>query len=262
MINIKNPRAKARAQRFLIRQMSVIERQFAKGIYASLNGSFNEVANLLEQDIQTNMDPLLDQWLPALGITYRTGYKRTGSRFSSLIFDNIAKLKFTRIPETKGMKDIFWNAFDAFTKVSTANNVVKVTNTTKKWIANRIRKGVEEGKSYGEIAKDLKKKKRFNAKRAKRIAITEVHSAANYATQEAVKTTGLEMEKEWVAFIDDRTRVNHILANGQRKSMNQDFKIGGVDMGFPGDPKGGAGNVINCRCVLLYHTIRNSYKII
>jgi hypothetical protein len=34
--------------------------------------------------------------------------------------------------------------------------------------------------------------------------------------------------------------------------MNEDFIVGGVPMEYAGDPKGGASNVINCRCVIIY----------
>ena len=34
--------------------------------------------------------------------------------------------------------------------------------------------------------------------------------------------------------------------------MDEDFSINGTLMQYPGDPKGGPRNVINCRCVLVY----------
>ena len=34
--------------------------------------------------------------------------------------------------------------------------------------------------------------------------------------------------------------------------MNQDFNINGSLMQYPGDSRGGAKNVVNCRCVVLY----------
>ena len=60
------------------------------------------------------------------------------------------------------------------------------------------------------------------------------------------------MLKKWVATNDERTRSNHVQANGQTVDMSEDFIVGGVQMGFAGDSKGGAKNVINCRCVIVY----------
>ena len=34
--------------------------------------------------------------------------------------------------------------------------------------------------------------------------------------------------------------------------MDEDFDIGGSPMNHAGDPKGGAKNVVNCRCVIVY----------
>ena len=34
--------------------------------------------------------------------------------------------------------------------------------------------------------------------------------------------------------------------------MDEDFTIGGAKMEYAGDPKGGAKNVVNCRCVIVY----------
>jgi uncharacterized protein with gpF-like domain len=60
------------------------------------------------------------------------------------------------------------------------------------------------------------------------------------------------MLKKWVATNDARTRSAHSSANGQVVDMSEDFMIGGVPMGYAGDSKGGAKNVINCRCVIIY----------
>ena len=60
------------------------------------------------------------------------------------------------------------------------------------------------------------------------------------------------MLKKWVATNDARTRTAHAQANGQTVDMSEDFTVGGVPMGFAGDSKGGAKNVINCRCVIVY----------
>lgn len=263
MFNVSNPKAKARMQKILLRQMAVIERGFAKGLRIVLNDIYKEVADLLVQGTDSGIDVLVDQWLPDMFQTYNTGYKRAGAAFSGIVFDAFAHLKFTTPPESKGMADEFWNSFRSFINLNTASRVVGANKTTKKWISRLIRKGTEEGKSPGLIAKDLVSKgKKINKHRAMRIARTEVHMVSNYSTQAAVKSTRLETEKEWVAFIDDRTRTDHIKANGKRVAMDRDFKIGGALMAYPGDPRGGAKNVIHCRCVLLYHVVKNKYKII
>jgi hypothetical protein len=63
---------------------------------------------------------------------------------------------------------------------------------------------------------------------------------------------GVGMIKEWVATSDTRTRTSHMIANGTKVSMDEDFTVGGSPMKYAGDPRGGASNVINCRCVIVY----------
>ena len=60
------------------------------------------------------------------------------------------------------------------------------------------------------------------------------------------------MMKRWVSTADERTRSAHVEANGQIRNMDEDFDIGGLPMNHAGDPKGGAKNVVNCRCVIVY----------
>jgi uncharacterized protein with gpF-like domain len=68
------------------------------------------------------------------------------------------------------------------------------------------------------------------------------------------------MRKEWVSAQDERTRTSppdefdHIEADGQVVDMNEAFTVGGEQMMFPGDPGGSAGNIINCRCAVVYLT--------
>ena len=60
------------------------------------------------------------------------------------------------------------------------------------------------------------------------------------------------MKKKWVSVSDDRTRSAHAEIQGQTRNMDEDFDVGGTKMKHPGDPRGGAANVINCRCVVVY----------
>ncbi|MCR9066282.1 MAG: hypothetical protein NXI00_20085, partial [Cytophagales bacterium] len=54
--------------------------------------------------------------------------------------------------------------------------------------------------------------------------------------------------KVWSSARDERTREDHMNANGQRVKKEQDFTIGDKKMKYPGDPRGGASQVVNCRC--------------
>jgi uncharacterized protein with gpF-like domain len=98
--------------------------------------------------------------------------------------------------------------------------------------------------------------------RARTIARTETHGAANYGANEAAKKNDLPMKREWLSAQDPRTRstedgdeFDHAGANGQLVGAEEPFLIAKLSGGtealmYPGDPSGSAGNVINCRCAL------------
>ena len=96
----------------------------------------------------------------------------------------------------------------------------------------------------------------ISRRRANLIARTETHNAASYANNKYHKQVeqdlGVKMLKKWVSTSDGRTRFAHASANGQIVDMSEDFIVGGVPMGYAGDSKGGAANVVNCRCVIIY----------
>lgn len=124
-------------------------------------------------------------------------------------------------------------------------------------IVNKIEAGRYAGLELESIANLVSKEMQvLSTSRANLIARTETHNAASFANhsyfKEAQSTLGITMVKKWVATNDARTRSTHAAANGQTVNMDEDFNIDGVPMEYAGDSKGGAKNVINCRCVIVY----------
>jgi uncharacterized protein with gpF-like domain len=128
-------------------------------------------------------------------------------------------------------------------------------------MANRISNLIEQGRADNltlpQIAKLVSSKfLSISRSRAALIARTETHSAAsfsNHSYHSKVQTDlGLKMLKKWVSTGDARTRPTHASANGQTVDMDEKFLVGGTEMEFAGDSAGGAKNVINCRCVIIY----------
>lgn len=54
--------------------------------------------------------------------------------------------------------------------------------------------------------------------------------------------------KQWISTADKRTRPTHVAADKQRTLLSEPFRVGGAQLLFPGDPRGPAQEVINCRC--------------
>uniref|UniRef100_A0AAU7J7Y7 Portal protein n=2 Tax=unclassified bacterial viruses TaxID=12333 RepID=A0AAU7J7Y7_9VIRU len=83
---------------------------------------------------------------------------------------------------------------------------------------------------------------------AKRDARTAVTGLDGLLSTEAMRRQGFKF-KQWVARHDERTRSTHAAADGQRVPVDASFTVGGVALNHPGDRRGPAGEVINCRCV-------------
>jgi hypothetical protein len=57
--------------------------------------------------------------------------------------------------------------------------------------------------------------------------------------------------KQWLATADSRTRPTHRAADHQQTLLTSPFVVGGAQLMYPGDPRGPAGEVIQCRCTML-----------
>jgi uncharacterized protein with gpF-like domain len=90
--------------------------------------------------------------------------------------------------------------------------------------------------------------------RAEMIARTEVINASNTASLAGAKVSGANVQKEWLASRDKRTREDHEKADGQVVDLDAPFIMGGYQLMWPGDPSMGAPakDLINCRCTLTY----------
>lgn len=59
---------------------------------------------------------------------------------------------------------------------------------------------------------------------------------------------GIQLQKEWRATLDGRTRHEHRLLDGQRVAVGEPFEVDGYKMTYPGDPDAPGYLVYNCRC--------------
>jgi len=124
-------------------------------------------------------------------------------------------------------------------------------NLMRRNISDTITRGIIQGKSYPQMANDIKDWYDKEAWKADRIIRTEAHRVREQGTQNAfeqAKAEGVQMKKRWGAALDDRTRDEHGAADGQEVGVDEKFMVGGEELEYPGDPSGSAENVINCRC--------------
>ena len=123
--------------------------------------------------------------------------------------------------------------------------------TLKRKITSQISRGVASGLTYREMAQQLAGQTRIGYNNAVRIARTEGHRIQCQAGMDAcekAKEKGCDVLKQWDATLDDVTRSSHAMVDGELREIDKPFSNG---LMFPGDPNGGAAEVINCRCALL-----------
>jgi hypothetical protein len=128
----------------------------------------------------------------------------------------------------------------------------------KKRITAEISRGISTGATFQQIAKQLSLKMTGTYENpggslayAMRIARTEGHRIQIQGTMDAcykAKSKGADVVKQWDSTLDGRTRESHQMVDGEIKELDEEFSNG---LRFPGDPSGGAAEVVNCRCALL-----------
>ena len=86
------------------------------------------------------------------------------------------------------------------------------------------------------------------AMKAARTAMTSAHSLGKLKGYERAAGMGIDVEKQWLAALDPRTRGSHRHLDGETVKLDAEFSNG---LKYPGDPDGPASEVYNCRCTLV-----------
>lgn len=126
-------------------------------------------------------------------------------------------------------------------------------NSLKKTIKQEVSRGIATGMNYSDIARNINNVSRTGLSNAKRIARTESHriqQASTLDAQNAAKSKGADVVKQWDSTLDGKTRTTHRQLDGQIREIDEDFEIGGMKAKAPGY-FGRAAEDINCRCVSL-----------
>jgi len=268
MINITNSKQRARHIAEMGRLMDTLDAVGVKEFKPLINGQFIAVAKAIEQGM-IGIDFLIDDYHARILDMFQRHYRRTATLFNRKATEALEGTSKSFVYyDSKSPKDEFWNALNSWIEIYGAQKVTQIQNTTKKIIADIIKKGMSEGLSNRDIAKKLRITGKITSNsRAMRIVRTETHTAAVKAVDESVASTRVKFEREWATARDERVRRpdkwnkwDHVGADGERTSQDGKFMKTGEALDFPGDPKGSAGNIIHCRCVLLYHAIRSITK--
>lgn len=89
------------------------------------------------------------------------------------------------------------------------------------------------------------------ATRAARTAMTSAENAGRVDSYKRAKAMGIDLEQEWMATLDGRTRYSHRELDGQHVPVGGKFEVEGHEIEFPGDPKAHPSETYGCRCTLV-----------
>jgi hypothetical protein len=135
----------------------------------------------------------------------------------------------------------------------------KISRATLEIILKEIQKAAEENLTVEQLAGAVfDTLNDYAGHRSRRIARTELVKFENFGINEGYKQSGTVELKGWLSAFTKDTRAGHKAADQATAAapipLNDPFLVGITGAGdleelyYPGDPKGSAGNVINCLC--------------
>lgn len=206
---------------------------------------WQEMVDTLAEDYR-NADriaaSIVNGYLPdayALNHDYATFQIEQGSEVdtSYTLYDRATVERLIRdqpdlLPEAKvdGKRDLAWN---------------------RRHIASAVTQGVLQGESMDKVAKRIRSVADMDFRASMRTARTAMTSAQNAGRADAYRRAqgmGIQVRKQWLATLDQRTRHSHRRLDGEVVGMDEQFSNG---LEYPGDPSGTGSEVYNCRCTLV-----------
>ena len=258
------------ARRYAVQQARIRD-NLSRGFQRRLETSFNKTVNIASKQVEGGEVVDAALLVRDVEVEVTAVIKAQLSRIFKAIYDyNYQSYQVISAKADEG-DAFFFGRSSAFEQavalyfINRESFISSISRTQGLLIIASIEKLRLGDATLAQIASELRKNFRsINRNRAALIARTETHSAAGFAHQSYHKQVGdnygVAMVKQWVSTGDGRTRETHRMANGQQVSMDEDFIIGGRPMSYAGDPRGGAVNVCNCRCVVIYTDTRDSVQ--
>ena len=121
-------------------------------------------------------------------------------------------------------------------------------------IKNEVAKGIIEGESIDKITNRLAtvipNRNKAMLRTHARTMCTSAQNLGRLKRFEEAQAKGIDMEKEWFATLDGRTRDTHRLLDRQKQPLDEPFKVDGMEIMFPADPHAHPSLTYNCRCTM------------
>jgi SPP1 gp7 family putative phage head morphogenesis protein len=122
-----------------------------------------------------------------------------------------------------------------------------------KILRDELTQNIIQGKSYKTTAKVVSERFTVALSKSDRIVRTENHRVQIDARIDGFKSAedmGINIMKEWVSAIDERTRASHRGLNGTIIPIDDKFRSSSGGYGLAPGQMGTASDDINCRCSL------------
>lgn len=130
----------------------------------------------------------------------------------------------------------------------------KVKEWNKQQVQSVMTQGILQGESIPQLSKRLAttvgERNYKSAIRNARTMTTGVQNAGRMDSYRRAESLGIDMEVEWRATLDNRTRHEHRQLDGQRQPVGEPFEVHGIKIEYAGDPHAPAHMIYNCRCTL------------
>ena len=124
----------------------------------------------------------------------------------------------------------------------------------RKHLNNAITQGILQGESIPHIADRLQRiigMDRTAAVRSARTATTAAECAGRQDTYQRAKNMGIQLKKQWLSTLDEKTRHAHRMLDGQTVDVEESFQVDGYKLKCPGDPSAPGYLIYNCRCTMI-----------
>lgn len=232
--------------------------RFERALRVEIAKTMREVAEAYEKRGELAIPLAVTEHSAGIRRTLEADYRLIATHFGKRLLGEAKSYAGPDIIKAS-LSDMLGLAVTQFVGRWIASKITQINRTTERQIRGVIRGGIDAGLGVDKIGKRIRELAGpMSALRAHIIARTETHTAANFGAQTAAELTGLDMRREWVSASDERTRssppdeFDHDDANGQTVGMREPFIVSGESLMFPGDPSGSAGNIINCRCSVVF----------
>lgn len=254
-----------------VSQDLALKLQLEVRLAADMRRIFKGISKEVRQHVAVSSStPKASDYLIEIEGALRTHYRRIVKSFAWNLRESLEKS--FGVQEAKALSDDeIAKRIEQYVKDRAEGQSLYITQTTQREIDEVVGLvlAASIGMNVSQEAIALAAEREFFARAAARadiIGATETSAAAEgikyleastLAKQdEPVGGVDLkkEMVKQWDSILDEKTRLNHAVADGQRRHIDDPFDVGGQKLMVPGDTSLGAtlDNIINCRCSVQY----------